>query len=123
MVATSGAEVGRFHCAESLHRSCLQSKTLAYAEEKRIGAVLQEAREMALKARAASRALQALQSEDRVAILNRIAESLEQHEQQIMAENAIDVEAATGKISDSLLQRLVLKPNKIHQLAGDETCS
>ena len=73
---------------------------------------------MAVKARSASRALQALRSEDRVAILNRIADSLEQHEQQIMAENAVDVAAAGGTISDSLLQRLVLKPNKIHQLAG-----
>ncbi|EFN57361.1 hypothetical protein CHLNCDRAFT_30278 [Chlorella variabilis] len=77
----------------------------------------QGSREMAVKARSASRALQALRSEDRVAILNRIADSLEQHEQQIMAENAVDVAAAGGTISDSLLQRLVLKPNKIHQLA------
>lgn len=74
---------------------------------------------MAVKARTASRALQALRSEDRVAILNRIAESLEQHEQQIMAENALDVEAAGGgKVSDALLQRLILKPSKIQQLAG-----
>ena len=78
----------------------------------------QGARDMAVKARAASRQLQALPSEQRVAILNRIADSLESHEQQIMAENAVDVEAATGRISDALLQRLVLKPNKIHQLAG-----
>lgn len=35
-----------------------------------------------------------------------------------MAENAQDVEAATGKVSDALLQRLVLKHNKIQQLAG-----
>lgn len=74
---------------------------------------------MAVKARTASRALQALRSEDRVAILNRIAESLEQHEQHIMAENALDVEAAGGgKVSDALLQRLILKPSKIQQLAG-----
>ena len=36
-----------------------------------------------------------------------------------MAENAQDVEAATGKVSDALLQRLVLKHNKIQQLAGE----
>ena len=77
-----------------------------------------QCREMAVKARAASRQLQALRSEDRVAILNRIADSLESHEQEIMAENAVDVEAATGKVGDALLQRLVLKPTKIHQLAG-----
>lgn len=73
---------------------------------------------MAVKARAASRALQALPSADRVAILNRIADSLEAHEAQIMAENAVDVEAAQGKVNEALLQRLVLKPNKIAQLAG-----
>lgn len=76
------------------------------------------ARDMAVKARAASRALQALSSADRVAILNRIADSLEAHEAQIMAENALDVEAAQGKVNEALLQRLVLKPNKIAQLAG-----
>ncbi|KAL4444932.1 hypothetical protein ABPG77_003982 [Micractinium sp. CCAP 211/92] len=75
------------------------------------------ARDMAVKARAASRALQALSSADRVAILNRIADSLEAHEAQIMAENALDVEAAQGKVNEALLQRLVLKPNKIAQLA------
>ena len=69
-----------------------------------------QCREMAVKARAASRQLQALRSEDRVAILNRIADSLESHEQEIMAENAVDVEAASGKVGDALLQRLVLKP-------------
>ncbi|PRW58951.1 delta-1-pyrroline-5-carboxylate synthase B-like isoform X1 [Chlorella sorokiniana] len=77
----------------------------------------ESAREMAVKARAASRQLQALPSEQRVAILNRIADSLLEHEAAIMAENAQDVEAATGKVSDALLQRLVLKHNKIQQLA------
>lgn len=72
---------------------------------------------MAVHARAASRHLQALTTEQRVAVLNRIADAIEQQESSIMAENAKDVEAATGKISDSLLQRLILKPNKIAQLA------
>lgn len=53
-----------------------------------------------------------------MAILNRIADSLEQHEAEIMAENAADVEAATGKVGEALLQRLVLKHSKIAQLAG-----
>ena len=77
-----------------------------------------QGRDMAVAARQASRQLQGLRSEDRVAILNRIADSLVSHEQQIMAENAVDVAAATGKVGEALLQRLVLKPNKIHQLAG-----
>ena len=38
---------------------------------------------MAVKARAASRALQALTSADRVAILHRIADSLEAHEAEV----------------------------------------
>ena len=73
---------------------------------------------MAVKARAASRQLQALDTADRVAILNRIADSLVEHEAEVLAENAKDVEAATGNINDSLLQRLILKPKKIEQLAG-----
>jgi len=72
---------------------------------------------MATRARAASRQLQALSTADRIAILLRIAELLEANEASIMAENAKDVEQATGKIGESLLQRLVLKPNKIRQLA------
>jgi delta-1-pyrroline-5-carboxylate synthetase len=73
---------------------------------------------MALKAREASRQLQALNSSDRVAVLNRIAASLEEHEAEIFVENAKDVETATkATISDALLQRLVLKSNKIKQLA------
>ena len=36
-----------------------------------------------------------------------------------MAENAQDVETATGTVADALLQRLVLTHNKIQQLAGE----
>jgi delta-1-pyrroline-5-carboxylate synthetase len=73
---------------------------------------------MASKARSASRQLQALPSETRVAILNRIADCLEANESRIMAENAKDIEASSqGKVADALLQRLILKPNKIAQLA------
>lgn len=79
--------------------------------------VLQSPREMAVKARAAARHLQALSTEDRVKILNSIADEIEANEAAIMEENKADVEAATGTISDSLLQRLILKPAKIAQLA------
>ena len=75
---------------------------------------------MAIRARAASRKLQSLSTAERVAIMNRIADSLESHEAEIMAANALDVEkASSGKVGDALLQRLVLKPNKISQLAGE----
>lgn len=73
---------------------------------------------MAVRARTASRALQALPSADRVAIMHRIAAALKANEAAIMAENAKDIKAAQGKISEALLQRLILKPNKISQLAA-----
>ena len=84
---------------------------------------MQSARDMAVKARAASRQLQMLPTATRVAILNRIAERIEAHEAQIMTENAQDVEAASDKISDALLQRLILKPAKLKLLAGPSRAS
>lgn len=72
---------------------------------------------MALRSRSASRQLQNLTSDQRVAILNRVADSLEANEAGIMAANAKDIEVAKGGIADALLQRLILKPNKISQLA------
>ena len=73
---------------------------------------------MAVAARAASRALQALSTADRVAILKRIADALEAQEAAVMAANAADVAAAGADVAPALLQRLGLKPNKISQLAG-----
>ena len=72
---------------------------------------------MAMRARTASRQLQSLSTAERVAIMHRIADKLEAEEAEIMSENAKDVEAATGTISEALLQRLILKHNKIKQLA------
>lgn len=46
------------------------------------------ARDMAVRARTASRKLQALPSEERVAMLNRIADALVANEATILAENA-----------------------------------
>ncbi len=78
----------------------------------------QTAREVATRARAAARALQALPSATRTAALGAIAAALESHAEEILAENAADVAAATGNISAALLQRLVLTPAKIAQLAA-----
>ncbi|CAG9464466.1 unnamed protein product [Pedinophyceae sp. YPF-701] len=75
------------------------------------------AREMAMHARDQGRILAGLPTEKRQAILNRVADALLANEDAIRAENNKDVEAARGKISDSLLQRLVLKDGKIQQLA------
>ncbi|GBF92742.1 delta-1-pyrroline-5-carboxylate synthase A [Raphidocelis subcapitata] len=57
-------------------------------------------------------------TDERVAMLHRVADALVANEQTIMEENAKDVAEATGKISDSLLQRLILKHAKIAQLAA-----
>lgn len=75
------------------------------------------ARELAVHARDASRRLQSLPTQERVQMLLRIADALVAHEETIMEANAEDVAAATGSISDALLQRLVLKPSKVAQLA------
>lgn len=76
-----------------------------------------ETREMAVAARAASRVLQSLSKQARVAILNRIADALLENQEHILRENAADVDHFQDKISQQLLQRLKLKPQKIQQLA------
>lgn len=73
--------------------------------------------EMAKAAREQSRLLSALPSEERSAILLRIADALESRIDEILAANQRDVAAATGKIDNNMLQRLVLRPKKVQQLA------
>lgn len=73
--------------------------------------------QMAKDARAESRALAALSTQERTDILLRIADALEARVEEIMTANAADVAAATGKIEQNMLQRLVLKPQKVEQLA------
>ncbi|KXZ44728.1 hypothetical protein GPECTOR_63g53 [Gonium pectorale] len=80
-------------------------------------AAASSARDLAVRARAASRKLQALSSEERSAALLRVADGLLAAQDDILKANAQDVAEATGRISESLLQRLVLKPAKIAQLA------
>lgn len=75
-------------------------------------------REMAIRARAASRTLQALPTSERVAMLERVADALLRHQGEILAENDKDVEdAQASKVADSLLQRLGLKASKLQILA------
>ena len=82
-----------------------------------------DAREAATRARAASRTLQALAPAQRVAVLHRVADALLEQQDAILAANVADVEAAEGRISESLLQRLKLKPAKLEQLAdGTRWC-
>jgi len=73
---------------------------------------------MAQRARAASRKVQALPSSEREAMVQRVADALVAAQAEILAENAADVEQAKGAISDTLLQRLILKPAKLEQLAS-----
>jgi delta-1-pyrroline-5-carboxylate synthetase len=72
---------------------------------------------MAVRARAASRTLQTLSSAERSAMLERVADALLLHQDEILLENEKDVKDSQGKVADSLLQRLVLKPSKIQLLA------
>lgn len=76
-----------------------------------------DARDAATRARAASRTLQTLPPAQRVAVLHRVADALLEQQDAILAANAADVEAAEGRIAESLLQRLILKPSKLQQLA------
>ncbi|KAG2454808.1 hypothetical protein HYH02_000640 [Chlamydomonas schloesseri] len=80
-------------------------------------ATASSARDMAVRARTASRQLQALSSEERSKLLLKVAEALLAAQDDILKANAQDVKEAQGKISESLMQRLVLKPAKIAQLA------
>eukprot|EP00877_Chromochloris_zofingiensis_P000425 jgi/Chrzof1/10383/Cz04g39260.t1 len=75
------------------------------------------ARDLAVRARNASRELQAWSTQHRVDMLKRVADALLANEIAIMEANAQDVAEATGNISEALLQRLRLKPEKIQQLA------
>mmetsp|Transcript_19508 Transcript_19508/g.23378 ORF Transcript_19508/g.23378 Transcript_19508/m.23378 type:complete len:444 (+) Transcript_19508:191-1522(+) len=74
-------------------------------------------RAMAVKAKDASRALQALPPEERTAALHRVADALLAEEAAILAENAADVAKAEKDGTEAaLLNRLKLKPGKIQQL-------
>ena len=57
-------------------------------------AAMSSGRDMAIRARTASRALQALPTADRVAMLNRIADALLARQDEILAANEKDMEEA-----------------------------
>jgi delta-1-pyrroline-5-carboxylate synthetase len=90
----------------------------AEADARRAAASKNSARDCALRARDASRTLQSLPSEKRVAILQRVAESLLAAQDEILAANEEDVAASSGKIDNTLMQRLKLKPAKLQALAA-----
>ncbi|KAL5537621.1 hypothetical protein UlMin_044848, partial [Ulmus minor] len=78
-----------------------------------------DARQMALAARASSRRLQALSSEERKKILLDVADALVANEKLISEENEADIAAAQeAGYEKSLIARLALKSGKIANLAN-----
>ena len=75
-------------------------------------------RELASAARIAARQLNAVSTSKRTSILYAIADEIEANTSAILAANQEDIDASKGKISDALLQRLILKPQKLAQLAA-----
>ena len=69
------------------------------------------------KARAAKTSVGCLTTEEKNAALLAMAEALEARQDQILAANALDMEAARGKISDTMLDRLLLTPGRISGMA------
>lgn len=119
----SGALVGTLFSqeeADNLEAEEAEAEAAGVAARAASAAEDRTARGAALKARAASRVLQALPSARREAVLAAVADALLAAEGEIMAANAEDVAAAAAgpkKIADSLMQRLKLKSDKIEQLA------
>ncbi|KAL0488476.1 delta-1-pyrroline-5-carboxylate synthetase, partial [Acrasis kona] len=89
---------------------------------KRVGTVFSyhkddaHTRDMAIEARAASRVLQSMTTQDRSEILLAIADALEKNQQIILEENQKDVEKEQSQLSSSSLARLKLDQKKLSTL-------
>ena len=73
--------------------------------------------ELLVAAAAAKSAMATASTEQKNAALMAMAQALEAHTDDILAANAADAEAARGRISDSLLDRLLLSPARIRGMA------
>ena len=73
--------------------------------------------ELLIAASAARSAMATATTEQKNAALVAMAQALEAHTDDILAANAADAEAARGRISDSLLDRLLLSPARIRGMA------
>lgn len=73
--------------------------------------------ELLIAAAAAKSAMATATTEQKNAALFAMAQALEAHTDDILAANAADAEAARGRISDSLLDRLLLSPARIRGMA------
>lgn len=74
-------------------------------------------KQMASECRRGSLALQVLPTSERAEILHRIANKLEESEQEILKNNMEDVAMSNSQIDPALMNRLKLKPDKISQVA------
>ena len=64
-------------------------------------------------AKAAKTEIARLTSEKKNAALNAMADALLEYEADILAANALDLEAAKGTVSDVMLDRLLLTPARV----------
>ena len=77
-----------------------------------------------LSAREGGRQLQSLPAEQRADIINRLAESLMQRQQQILEANILDLKAADQNgITQTSRNRLTMTSNKLKSLATGESLS
>ncbi len=68
-------------------------------------------------AKAAKKDVAKLSSEKKNDVLNAMADAIERKSSYIISENAVDMEAAKGKIGDVMLDRLLLTPERIKGMA------
>ena len=74
-------------------------------------------KDMLIAAKAAKRQIAALTTEEKNKALNAMADALTAQEAQILAANALDMEAAKGTVSDVMLDRLKLTSERIAGMA------
>lgn len=72
---------------------------------------------LANNARKASKKIRTLSAETRSRVLSRVAELLRASKPKILAANKLDTDAARGKISDAMLDRLTLNDTRIESMA------
>ena len=79
--------------------------------------MLMNTKDMMIAAKEASLDVAAYSTEQKNAALSAMADALEAHIPEILAANAEDMNAAKGKISDVMLDRLMINEDRIHAMA------
>ena len=74
--------------------------------------------ELLQKANAAKRSMALADSKTKNQALLAMAKALEEHSGDILAANALDLESARGAISEVMLDRLALSPDRISGMAA-----